>query len=112
MIRQFLSCLLAAGWLATAASAEETCTFTQECFEGEACTETAFTMTIDGDKLVTDAETISVNTGGSDTVGVFVGYTSSAFHVLTREKNGPARYATHIFDGVMMVNYLGTCEVP
>lgn len=112
MNRLCLLPVLASGWVATSAFAGENCTFTQECFEAEACTETYFTMAIEGDTLVTDAETISVNTGGSDTVGVFVGYTSSAFHVLTREKNGPARYATHIFDGVMMVNYLGTCEVP
>ena len=109
----FRSPLLAASVLAFCALpalATETCMFTEECFESEGCAETAFSMTIDGTSLITDAETISVTTGGSDTVAVFVGYTSSAFHALTREKGGAARYATHIFDGVMMVNYLGTCE--
>ncbi|MEM8979213.1 MAG: hypothetical protein AAGD04_07000 [Pseudomonadota bacterium] len=99
--------LLAA--LPAAAAAEEICRFTTECFEGEACSETAFDMTIAGDKLITDAETIPVSTGGSATKNVFVGYTASAFHVLTREKEGAARYSTHLFEGLMMVNYMGTC---
>lgn len=90
--------------------AAETCTFTIECFEGEACAATQFSMAIEDGQLVTDAETIPVSTGGSATTNVFVGYTSSAFHVLTREKEGAARYSTHIFDGVLMVNYMGTCE--
>lgn len=93
-----------------AAAQAETCTFTTECFESEGCSETNFSMAIEGDTLVTDAETIPVTSGGSETKGVFVGYTSSAFHVLTREKGGAARYSTHIFDGMMMVNYMGTCE--
>jgi len=90
--------------------AAEVCTFVTECFEGDGCYETNFEMTVEDDKLITDAETIPVGTGGSDTVNVFVGYTDSAFHVLTREINGQARYSTHIFDGILMVNYLGTCE--
>ncbi|MEL6640035.1 MAG: hypothetical protein AAFP98_01780 [Pseudomonadota bacterium] len=88
----------------------ETCTFTTECFEDEGCADTQFSMAIDGNTIVTDAETIVVTTGGSDTKNVFVGYTETAFHVLTREKGGAARYSTHIFDGMLMVNYLGTCE--
>ncbi len=105
---QIAACVLTV-CIGTTAQAE-TCTFTTECFENEACTESTFSMAIEGNTLVTDAETISVTSGGSDTKGVFVGYTESAFHVLTREKGGAARYSTHIFDGVLMVNYLGTCE--
>lgn len=88
----------------------ETCTFTNECFEGETCAETNFTIEITDAALITDAETIPVTSGGSETVNVFVGYTSSAFHVLTREVDAEARYSTHIFDGPLMVNYLGTCS--
>ncbi|MEL6608985.1 MAG: hypothetical protein AAFO93_08745 [Pseudomonadota bacterium] len=108
MIRSLLTAGLLFGALPALAS--ETCTFTTECFESEACAETAFEMSIEGDTLITDAETIPVTSGGSATKGVFVGYTASAFHVLTREIDGEARYSTHIFDGMMMVNYLGTCE--
>lgn len=88
----------------------EICTFTVECFEGETCAETTFTLEIVDGTLITDAETIPVTSGGSDTIGVFVGYTPSAFHVLTREAGADARYSTHIFDGPLMVNYLGTCS--
>jgi hypothetical protein len=88
----------------------EICTFTSECFEDESCAETAFSITIDGASLITDAETIPVSKGGSEKLSVFVGYTDSAFHVLTRETTGGARYSTHIFDGPLMVNYLGTCN--
>lgn len=108
MIKHFT--LMATLALTATGALAETCTFTTECFEAEACQETNFEITIEGDTLVTIAETIPVTSGGSDTKGVFVGYTSSAFHVLTREKSGPARYSTHIFDGMMMVNYMGTCE--
>lgn len=87
----------------------ETCTFTKECFEADACSETAFSMEIDGNQMITDAETIPVSTGGSETTRVSVGYSASAFHVLTRENGGEARYSTHIFAGPLMVNYLGSC---
>jgi len=90
--------------------AAETCNFTSECYEDESCAETTFSMEVHPDKLVTDAETIPVGTGGSDTVNVFVGYTANGFHVLTREVNGQARYATHYFEGPIMINYIGTCS--
>ncbi|MEP5761128.1 MAG: hypothetical protein ABJ327_17795 [Litoreibacter sp.] len=88
----------------------EMCSFTLECFEGEACSETAFDIEIEGQTLVTDAETIPVEISGSETLGVFTGNTGSAIHVLTRERHGDARYSTHIFDGPLMVNYLGSCQ--
>ncbi|MEM9583243.1 MAG: hypothetical protein AAGA08_09020 [Pseudomonadota bacterium] len=101
--------ILCAAMLSPGIARAEICTFTSECFEGEACAETSFAMEITDGALVTDAETIPVTSGGSDTVNVFVGYTASAFHVLTRQVEGEARYSTHIFDGPLMVNYLGTC---
>ena len=108
MTRVLMAFLVAVG-LSGGAWAE-TCTFTTECYEAEGCEETNFTMEVQRDKLITDAETIPVGTGGSDTVNVFVGYTASAFHVLTREVDGQARYVTHLFDGPVMVSYLGACQ--
>ena len=96
--------------LSTGTALAEQCTFTTECFEAEACSDTSFSLTIEGGALITDAETIPVSSGGSDATTVYVGYTPSAFHILTREKGARARYSTHIFDGLMMVNYMGTCE--
>ncbi|MEM7470233.1 MAG: hypothetical protein AAF340_02705 [Pseudomonadota bacterium] len=90
----------------------ETCTFTMECYEGEVCAETNYTLEIDFEnaEIVTTSETIPVNIGGSPTLNVFAGFTQSAFHTLTRAKGGDARYATHLFQGPIMVNYMGTCE--
>ena len=99
-------CLLASPALS------ETCTFTTECYEGEACSETDYDVEIDfaNAQLITPAETISVNIGGSPTLNVFAGFTQSAFHTLTRARAGDARYAVHLFDGPQMVNYMGTCN--
>lgn len=88
----------------------ERCTFTLECFEGEVCSETNFSMDAFEDRLITDAETIPVSAGGVGDTHSFVGFTESAMHLLTRKIGGDARYSTHIFDGPLMVNYLGTCE--
>ena len=62
-----------------------------------------------GTQLITDAETIPVTLGGSDAVRVYVGVTESAFHLLTHTADGPARYTTHLFDGPLMIGYLGEC---
>lgn len=105
----FRTVILGSIALFPASGLAEICVFTSECFESEACSETEFSVVIEDGRLTTDAETIPVTSGGSETVNVFVGYTASAFHVLTRETDGGARYSTHIFEGPLMVNYLGTC---
>ncbi|MEM6406992.1 MAG: hypothetical protein AAF700_01100 [Pseudomonadota bacterium] len=98
--------------LATTPALAETCTFTSECYEGEACAETSYEIEIDFDnaQMITPSETIAVNIGGSPTLNVFAGFTQSAFHTLTRAKEGEARYAVHLFEGPQMVNYIGTCK--
>jgi hypothetical protein len=110
-----LTFTLAAALLAQPLAAESyQCSFTTECFEAESCSETAFNMSIEDNNgqfsLVSDAETIATTTGGSDALKIYVGYTSSAFHLMSRSTDGPARYSTHIFEGPLMVNYLGTCK--
>ncbi len=90
------------------------CTFTTECYESETCNATSFNIALeekDGKTmLVSDAETIPVSVGGSDATRIYVGVTDSAFHLMSRAADGVARYSTHIYDGPMMVNYLGNCE--
>lgn len=90
------------------------CTFTTECFESESCSESAFTVSVEENGgatlLVSDAETIPVSVGGSDDVRIYVGVTESAFHLMSRGSNGIARYSTHLYDGPIMVNYLGNCK--
>ncbi|MGR3484665.1 MAG: hypothetical protein ACU0BF_04915 [Paracoccaceae bacterium] len=104
--------LIAAVLLAQAAAAQETCTFDTRCVEAEACAPTDHVVTIDGERLITPGGTISVTTGGSATVGVFVGYDAAAFHVLTRRREGPARYAQHRFTDIVATTYLGSCTAP
>ena len=90
------------------------CTFTTECFESEICTDTSFSMAIEQTEgktaLVSDAETVTASVGGSDTVRVYVGVTDSAFHLMSRAADGTARYSTHLYEGPMVVSYLGNCE--
>ncbi len=102
--------LICGFFLSAGAVVAETCTFTTECFEAENCSETDFSMIVDRGKILTDAETIPVTRGGSDEVAVYVGFSGSAFHLLTHNANGFARYTTHIFSGPMVVSYLGECS--
>ncbi|SHE29831.1 hypothetical protein SAMN05444273_10117 [Litoreibacter ascidiaceicola] len=92
----------------------DTCTFTTECFEAEACADSAFSVAIEqkdgATLLVSDAESFPVSVGGSDAVRIYVGVTESAFHLMSRATDGTARYSTHLYDGPLMVNYLGNCE--
>ena len=67
-------------------------------------------MIVDGGKILTDAATIPVTRGGSDEVAVYVGVSGSAFHLLTHNANGFARYTTHMFSGPTVVSYLGECR--
>ena len=100
--------------LMASAAFAETCSFTTECFDGDGCAETAFDLEIARDggavTLVSDAETIAVSQGGSDAVRVFVGVTESGFHLLTHASEGAARYSVHLFEGPLMINYLGQCQ--
>jgi hypothetical protein len=95
-------------------AAAQTCTFSLECLEAEACTESGYALSIekvDGTlALVDDASVVPVSVGGSNTVRVHVGVSPSAFHVLTLGGNGFARYTTHNYDGPFALTYLGTCE--
>ncbi len=90
------------------------CAFTSECFDGEGCSETSFSMTLEqsgGEVLMTtDAETIPLSQGGNTATQIYVGITENAFHLLTVTEAGPSRYTTHIYDGPLAVTYLGECS--
>ena len=77
--------------------------------DGAAADRFGFSVDIDGDTLITPFATIPVNSGGGAT-GAFVGHGGGMMHMLTRTQGGAARYTTHIFDGIQMVNYTGACE--
>ena len=96
--------------LCTGAAFAEQCNFTLECFEGDGCSETSFDFSIEDGQMISDAETVPVTQTGTDDTRVYTGQTSSAFHVVTKASDGSARYSTHLFDGPLMINYIGTCE--
>lgn len=108
MIRAALLSILFAAPVAAAQ-----CDFTTECFDGEGCSETAFSLKLEQGEteleIVTDAETIPVSQGGNTATQIYVGITSNAFHLLTRTQDGPSRYTTHIYDGPFIVSYIGEC---
>ena len=110
--RLWLTALLA---VTSSAALAADCTFTTECFDAEGCAETEFKAALvenadGGARLVTDAQNISLSQGGSADLRVYFGLTPSSIHLLSVSEAGPARYTTHIFDGPIMVNYVGVCE--
>lgn len=102
-----LPCLLAAPAFATV------CAFETECFETDACGDSAFSLTIADDHMTIDTEF-----GSLDVVNrIYEGDQQSIFatgpgatYLLTSTPDG-ARLTTHMMDGPMTVSYIGTCEV-
>lgn len=94
--------------------AAETCTFTTECLEGEACAETSFMaeVTTGADKtatFTTDAETLKGQMLASDDNIHFAFEHATAAHLLTQYPDGQARYTVHL-DGPFTITYHGSCE--
>ena len=114
---------LGVGFWAGQAAAQEigSCTFTQECMEGEACADTAFSLTIAlrgtatdaGEPLfiVTDAETIDVFRPNTFDGRVYVGTKGGQSVMLSVADDGRARYAVHLNSDDVALTYVGQCEV-
>ncbi len=98
-----------------------TCTFTTECFDFDACTETALTVDLSGlggglepDELIlaaditTDAETFAMlGTQNADQISLTG--ESDYGHGLFTLSAGAARWTVHYADGPMSITYGGTC---
>lgn len=92
------------------------CTFVLECFEGEACTETDYSITMENVdsttsswRLVTESETLKgtgIRLKGPSHM-IFTG--STALHVVLIGAGKNARYTVHM-QGPMAINYHGKCE--
>ena len=94
------------------------CSFTTECLESEACADTDYGFEVfwkserhEAITVITPSETtggrIERRDHGATTV---VAEGDNAMHFLTVATDGAARYSTHIFDGPMVVSYLGRCD--
>ena len=99
------------------------CEFKSECYETESCSETQYSIDLEGETsgLETDAMIASIqlssDIGTEDLVGVvqdettsLSGGTFAARHFLTIAPNGAARYTVHYADGPLMISYLGECR--
>lgn len=96
------------------------CRFTIECFEAEACAESAFEMRL---SLPETQATVTSRLVAQTDSGSFPGYAlrggperrqfffdaDTAGYMLTLS-GSDARLAVHIDDGPLMVNYSGRCE--
>lgn len=93
------------------------CQFETECFEAEACDETAFELNVsksdDGVVLGSIADEVqgqsSMNDRGTELI---VAQGLSTLQILTVGTDGTARYTLHLTDGPAVLSYLGSCETP
>lgn len=105
--------------IASAQAAPQTtdCRFTQECIEGEDCTETEYGVQIIADParenglvLRTPSEELQGTGIRKDGPGHVIFPGDTAMHLITSAPDGAARYTIHM-QGPMVISYQGTCEV-
>ena len=116
-MKYLLSVFLLLPSLANASDAYASCRFTTECFETEVCTDTDFSFAVNhnddlGFVIQTDAENIGglvFDNRGTDAASTLIGQTETAYHMLTINPDGAARYTVHMA-GPMMISYAGQCE--
>ena len=102
----------------TAAKAQSTCNFTTECFETDACQETAFQFDFTKGEDVGTGTAVQASTEFGDFAGYVVNQTpeaatyafdaSGTYYFLT-VADREARLSTHM-PGPLTVHYQGTCE--
>ncbi len=102
------------------------CVFATECYEGEACIDSGFSLAVEtalapgslaaeggfpeGDTIVTDAETIPVTWAGSGAALGAFGSTKAGFFMLSIAPDGAARYTAHLPAAEFGLTYVGRCE--
>ncbi len=107
-----------------AIAANMLCSFTTECFDTDACQGTNYAFTLEnadgqvGVKIVTETETILVNSIPTSRTNIYTGLTSSsavgtnaASYLLTVVGGATAIFTTHNFQGNYSITYKGKCEV-
>ncbi|MCK8484161.1 hypothetical protein MUY21_08935 [Aliiroseovarius sp. S2029] len=90
----------------------QTCAFTMECYETEACQDTSFALTaeLDDSKLVTDFGDLTVVGVKRDAPLITVFATGEGAEYLLSRNGDTARFTAHSNDGPTAITYLGTCE--
>lgn len=101
-----------------------TCTFVAECYESEACSETAYSLALNARMGGLTADELVVEAIMSDDAGdtSFLGLGDSrgmllssvgdadAMRLFTLAADGNSRLTQHFKAGPMAITYLGTCE--
>ncbi|MDE9449048.1 hypothetical protein J3R80_01015 [Aliiroseovarius sp. Z3] len=105
-------CAAAASSLIALPAFAQTCTFTMECYETEACQDTAFSLTaeLDDSKLVTDFGDLTIVGVKSDAPLITVFATGQGAEYLLSRTGDTARFTAHSNEGPTSITYLGTCE--
>lgn len=105
-------CMAAATSSVALPALAQTCTFTTECYEAEACQDTSFSLTaaLDDAKLVTDFGDLTVVGVKNDAPVTTVFATGEGAEYLLSRNAGTARFTAHSNDGPTSITYLGTCE--
>ncbi|WP_371171130.1 hypothetical protein [Aliiroseovarius sp. 2305UL8-7] len=90
----------------------QTCTFTTECYETEACQDTQFSLTarLDDAKLVTDFGDLVVVGVKSDAPLTAIFASGEGSEYLLSRNGDTARFTAHSNEGPASITYLGTCE--
>ena len=94
------------------------CLYTTECFEAEACQDTAFEMSVVPSDDYASATVTSVNGEFKATaynfqgMSSYAGFTSSTLHLISISGRGASRYSVQTGDenGVTVITYQGACK--
>ncbi len=110
MLKHTSLALMASGFALPAIA--QTCTFTTECYETEACQDTSFALTadLDGAKLVTDFGDLTVVGVKREAPLTTVFATGAGAEYLLSRNGDTARFTAHSNDGPTAITYIGTCE--
>ncbi|MEL6800685.1 MAG: hypothetical protein AAFO80_12445 [Pseudomonadota bacterium] len=99
-----------------------TCTFTTECMDTDGCSDTSYTVTIEGlaggvtaeqlvveAELISDVETVTVTGTLTDEIPRLNAFEAAMPQMLVNTPDG-ARLTAHIASVPLAITYAGTCE--
>ncbi|MCK0143681.1 hypothetical protein [Aliiroseovarius sp. F20344] len=88
------------------------CLFETECYEADACQETAFSLTadLDGERLITDFGDLTIVAAKQSGALTTIFSTGDGAEYLLSRNGDTARFTAHANDGPTVITYLGTCK--
>ena len=88
------------------------CSFVTECYEAEACQDTAFSLTADlrGERLITDFGDLTIVAAKQSGALTTLFATGDGAEYLLSRNGDAARFTAHSNVGPAAITYLGTCK--